>query len=127
MEILRFSLHWVSSSLYYLRRKENSEFLKGGITLNGKSYYIGEVSMENTPHDLMGIEEVEVFGKKALKIYGLLGTNYTQAFYWFVDENPEDSIIQIDGKTHLKLIWTMMIRKKLFQLWAQFPKQKYIC
>lgn len=77
---------------------ENSEF-KGGINLNGKSYYIGQVSMENTPEDLMGIEEIQVFGKKAVKIYGILGANYAQVFYWFVEEKPEESIIQIDGNT----------------------------
>ncbi|RXE57966.1 hypothetical protein [Acetivibrio mesophilus] len=86
-------------SAFIFMDNENSEFLKAGITLNGKSYYIGQVSMENTPDDLMGIEEVEVFGKKAVKIYGILGANYAQAFYWLVDENPEDSIIQIDGNT----------------------------
>jgi len=55
--------------------------------------------MENTPEDLMGIEEIQVFGKKAVKIYGILGANYAQAFYWFVGEKPEESIIQIDGNT----------------------------
>lgn len=77
---------------------ENSEF-KGGINLNGKSYYIGQVSLENTPDGLMGIEEIQVFGKKAVKIYGILGAHYAQAFYWFVEEKPEESIIQIDGNT----------------------------
>lgn len=76
----------------------NSE-LKGGISLSGKSYYMGPVSMENTPADLMGIEEVHVFGKKAIKIYGILGANYAQAFYWFIGDNLEDSIIQVDGNT----------------------------
>jgi beta-lactamase regulating signal transducer with metallopeptidase domain len=77
---------------------ENGEF-KGGINLNGKYYYIGQVSLENTPDGLMGIEEIQVFGKKAVKIYGILGAHYAQAFYWFVEEKPEESIIQIDGNT----------------------------
>lgn len=85
-------------SAFIFTDNENSEF-KGGINMNGKSYYIGQVSMENTPDDLMGIEEIQVFGKKAVKIYGILGANYAQAFYWFVGEKPEDSIIQIDGNT----------------------------
>lgn len=85
-------------SVFIYTDSENSE-LKGGINLNGTSYYIGQVSMENTPVDLMGIEEVQVFGKKAVKIYGILGANSAQAFYWFVEEKPEDSIIQIDGNT----------------------------
>ncbi|MFA7139068.1 MAG: hypothetical protein WC151_11185, partial [Bacteroidales bacterium] len=54
---------------------------------------------DNIPEDLMGIEEIQVFGRKAVKIYGILGANYAQAFYWFVEENPEKSIIQIDGNT----------------------------
>ena len=85
-------------SAFMFTDNENSEF-KGGINLNGASYYIGQVSMENTPVDLMGIEEVQVFGKKAVKIYGIMGANYAQAFYWFVEEKPEDSVIQIDGNT----------------------------
>ena len=85
-------------SVFIFTDNENSEF-KGGINLNGKSYYIGQVSMENTPEDLMGIEEIQVFGKKAVKIYGILGANYAQAFYWFVEEKPEEAIIQIDGNT----------------------------
>jgi hypothetical protein len=85
-------------SVFIFTDNENSEF-KGGINLNGKSYYIGQVSMENTPEDLMGIEEIQVFGKKAVKIYGTLGANYAQAFYWFVEEKPEEAIIQIDGNT----------------------------
>lgn len=85
-------------SVFIFTDNENSEF-KGGINLNGKSYYIGQVPMENTPEDLMGIEEIQVFGKKAVKIYGTLGANYAQAFYWFVEEKPEEAIIQIDGNT----------------------------
>ncbi|ABN53769.1 MAG TPA: hypothetical protein DEF39_00675 [Hungateiclostridium thermocellum] len=86
-------------SAFIFMDNENAEFLKGGITFNGKSYYIGEVSMVDTPDDLMGIEKVEVFGKKAVKIYGILGADYAQAFYWLIDENPENSIIQVDGNT----------------------------
>lgn len=86
-------------SAFIFMDNENAEFLKGGITFNGKSYYIGKVSMVDTPDDLMGIEKVEVFGKKAVKIYGILGADYAQAFYWLIDENPENSIIQVDGNT----------------------------
>ncbi len=85
-------------SAFIFTDNENSEF-KGAINLDGKSYYIGLVSMENTPEDLMGIEEIQIFGKKAVKIYGILGANYAQAFYWFVEEKPEESIIQVDGST----------------------------
>lgn len=85
-------------SAFIFTDNENSEF-KGGINLSGKSYYIGQVSMENTPDGLMGIEEIQVFGKKAIKIYGILGADYAQAFYWFVEEKPEESIVQIDGNT----------------------------
>lgn len=85
-------------SAFIFTDNENSEF-KGGINFNGKLYYIGQVSMETTPANLMGIEEIEVFGRKAAKIYGISGANYAQAFYWFVGENPEDSIIQADGNT----------------------------
>ncbi|HAS92934.1 MAG TPA: hypothetical protein DCS12_12230 [Clostridiales bacterium] len=85
-------------SAFIFKDNENGEF-KGGINLNGKSYYIGQVSMVNTPEDLMGIEEIQVFGKKAVKIYGILGANYAQAFYWFVEEKLEEAIIQVDGST----------------------------
>ena len=85
-------------SAFIFTDNENSEF-KGGINFNGNSYYIGQVSMDNILEDLMGIEETQVFGRKAVKIYGILGANYAHAFYWFVEENPEKSIIQIDGNT----------------------------
>jgi len=55
--------------------------------------------MENTPDDLLCIEETQVFGKKALKLYGLLGANYAQAFYCFAEEKKEESVIQVDGNT----------------------------
>jgi hypothetical protein len=83
---------------FIFTNNENGEF-KGAINLDGKSYYIGQVSMENTPEDLMGIEEIQVFGKRAVKFYGILGANYAQAFYWLVEEKTVDSIIQIDGTT----------------------------
>ena len=85
-------------SAFLFTDNENGQ-INGGINLNDKSYYIGQVSMENTPDHLMGIAEVQVFGKKAVKIYGILGANYAQAFYWFVEEKTEDYIIQIDGHT----------------------------
>lgn len=85
-------------SAFIFTDNENSEF-KGGINFNGNSYYIGQVSMDNIPEDLMGIEEIQVFGRKAVKIYGILGANYAQAFYWFVEEKPEESIIQVNGST----------------------------
>lgn len=73
--------------------------MKGGVQINGRVYGIGQLAMENPQGDLMGIQEVQVFGKKAVKIYGALGADYLQAFYWFVEENPEASIIQVDGHT----------------------------
>lgn len=78
--------------------KEDGQ-IKGGINLRDKYYQIGEVSVENTPEGLMGIEEVQVFGKEAIKIYGILGTSYAQAFYWFTQESFQESIIQVDGNT----------------------------
>lgn len=77
---------------------ENSEY-EGGINYKGQAYYLGQVSMENTPEGMMGIEETQVFGKKAVKIYGILGANYAQAYYWFPGEKPDESIIQVDGNT----------------------------
>jgi hypothetical protein len=85
-------------SVFIFTGYENGEY-KGGINFNGESYYIGQVSMENTPEGMMGIEEIQVFGKKAVKIYGILGANYAQAYYWFPGEKPDESIIQVDGNT----------------------------
>jgi len=85
-------------SAFIFTDNENGEY-KGAFGSNGESYYIGQVSMENTTADLMGIKEVQVFGKRAVKFYGVLGANYAQAFYWFYEENIEDSIIRIDGNT----------------------------
>jgi hypothetical protein len=72
---------------------------KGAIQVNGESYYIGQVSMENTPDHLMGIEETQVFEKKAVKFYGILGANYVHSVYWLVAEKTEDAIFQIEGNT----------------------------
>ena len=85
-------------SAYIFTNNENGEY-KGTINLHGKSYYIGQVSMESTPEDLMGIEELQVFGKRAVKFYGILGANYAQAYYWIVEEKTEDSVFQVDGNT----------------------------
>ncbi|ACL22254.1 conserved hypothetical protein [Desulfitobacterium hafniense DCB-2] len=90
-------------SVFLYKDNENHQ-INGGISLKDKFYDLGEVSVDNTPDDLMGIEEVQVFGKKAVKIYGILGANYAQAFYLLVEENLEESIlqesiIQIEGYT----------------------------
>jgi len=77
---------------------ENSEY-EVGINYKGQVYYLGQVSMENTPEGMMGIEETQVFGEKTVKIYGILGANYGQAYYWFPGEEPEESVIQVDGNT----------------------------
>lgn len=75
---------------------EDGEY-EGAISKDGKSYCIGQVSMENTPDGLMGMKEVQVFGMRAVKFFGVLGANYAQTFYWLVDEKMEDSVIQTDG------------------------------
>lgn len=85
-------------SAFIFTNNENSEY-KGAINSHGKSYYIGQVSMEGTPEGLMGIEELQIFGKRAVKFYGILGANYAQAYYWLVEEKTEDSIFQVDGNT----------------------------
>lgn len=82
----------------FLFTDNDKDLIKGGIGLKDKSYYIGEVSIDNASDDLMGIEEIKVFGKRAFKIYGILGANYAHAYYWFVEEGLE-SIIHIDGHT----------------------------
>lgn len=78
--------------------KDNDGYI-GVVRKDGQTFYLDQVSMENTPEDLMGIEELEIFGKKAVKLYGILGANYAHALYWLVDERMEDSVIQIDGST----------------------------
>lgn len=50
-------------SAFIFTDNENSEF-KGGINFNGNSYYIGQVSMDNIPEDLMGIEEIQVLEER---------------------------------------------------------------
>lgn len=64
-------------SAFIFTDNENSEF-KGTINLDGKSYYIGQVPMENTSEDLMGIEEIQVFGKKAEYMLLILINQLTQ-------------------------------------------------
>jgi len=85
-------------SAFIFTNNENGEY-KGAINSHGKSYYIGQVSIESTPEGLMGIEELQIFGKRAVKFYGILGANYAQAYYWLVEEKTEDSIFQVGGNT----------------------------
>lgn len=87
------------STRVVLFTNQNKGEISGGIKLNEKLFYFGEVSIEGTPEDLMGIEEIQVFGKKAIKISGKLGANYAHAFYWFMEENLQESIIQVAGNT----------------------------
>lgn len=101
---------------------DDSEY-KGGINLNGETYYIGQVSMENTPDDLAGIEQTQVFGKKALKIYGILGAYYAQAFYFFADEEAEESVIQVDGHT-TEIDLDDDDRKEIVSTWGTIPETK---
>lgn len=79
--------------------KSNAQ-VSGSIQVNGKVYLIEDVSMEGASDEIYGIEETEVFGKKAIKIYGILGANYGVNYYWFYEQEPvENSIIKIEGNT----------------------------
>ncbi|WP_432405585.1 hypothetical protein [Wukongibacter sp. M2B1] len=55
--------------------------------------------MDSTSKDLIGIKEVQVFGEKSIKIYGVLGVNYSKSFYWSFEKEFQNSIIQIEGNT----------------------------
>ena len=68
-------------SAFIFLDEESGEY-RGAVNVDGKSYDIGQVSMEN-----------------AVKFYGVLGANYAQAFYWLVERKAEDSVLQIDGNT----------------------------
>jgi len=85
-------------SAFIFLDEESGEY-RGAVNVDGKSYDIGQVSMENAGEDLPGIEETQVFGMTAVKFYGVLGANYAQAFYWLVERKAEDSVLQIDGNT----------------------------
>jgi len=80
-----------------LFKNQDIDEISGAIKYNGEYFYIGQVSMNNTTEDLMGIDIVSVFGRKAVKIYGILGANYAQAYYWLYEDGLEDSIIRVDG------------------------------
>ncbi|QNO14299.1 hypothetical protein HYG86_05690 [Alkalicella caledoniensis] len=74
--------------------------VSGSIQVNGKVFLIEEVTMEGTSDEIYGIEETEVFGKKAIKIYGILGANHQVNYYWFYEqEQVENSVIKIEGNT----------------------------
>ncbi|TCT15601.1 hypothetical protein EDC18_103309 [Natranaerovirga pectinivora] len=81
----------------FLYRHQEGEHINGGISVNNNYYDFGEVSMDGTPEELLRIEEIQVLGKKAVKIKGILGGNYAQSFYWFFEEELQNSLIQVDG------------------------------
>lgn len=83
-----------------LFNNKSNAHISGSIQINGKVYLIEDVSVEGTPDELYGIEEIEVFGKKAVKIYGTLGANSGVSYYWFYEQDQvENSIIKIEGNT----------------------------
>lgn len=74
--------------------------ISGSIHVNEKVYLIEDISMEGTSDEFYGIEETEVFGKNAIKIYGILGSNYSVSYYWFYEQKQvENSIIKVEGNT----------------------------
>lgn len=83
----------------YLYKDKESNQINGRINMNDKYHNIGEVSMDSMTDELYGIKEVQLFGKKAVKIYGILGANYAKSYYWFYKENLENSLISVDGNT----------------------------
>lgn len=84
--------------VFLYSNKETGQ-IDGGININDKYYRIDEVSVGNTPKDLMGITEVQVFGKKAIKFFGLQGVNYAQSFYWFFEDNTQIFYLNVEGNT----------------------------
>lgn len=88
-----------SEDRVFLFKDKESGLISSGIYLKDKYYHVDELSFVDTTEEVMGIEEVQIFGKKAIKIYGILGANYAQAFYWIIGENMDESIIQVDGHT----------------------------
>ncbi len=81
----------------FLYQSQNEEEISVGIRTNKQYYNLGELSMQGTPEELMGITEVKVLGEKAIKIHGILGANYAHSYYWFHEDGLEGSIIHVDG------------------------------
>lgn len=71
----------------------------GGLKIGDIYYDLGAVSIMNTPVELLGVEEQEIFGETAIKFHGLLGANYSYSLYWFVNKGITNSVLQVDGHT----------------------------
>jgi len=53
----------------------------------------------------------------------LIGANYAQAFYWFVEEKPEESVIQVDGNT-MEIDLDDDDKKEIFSTIGTIPETK---
>lgn len=71
----------------------------GGLMIGDIYYDLGAVSIMNTPVELLGVKEQEIFGETAIKFHGLLGANYSYSLYWFVNKGITNSVLQVDGHT----------------------------
>ena len=107
----------------FLYRHQEGDQINGGISLNNNFYDFGEVSMDGTPEELLGIEEIQVLGKKAVKISGILGGNYAQSFYWFYEEPLHNSLIQVDGNA-MEIDLDNDGKSEIIASWGTIPETK---
>lgn len=82
----------------FLFKNQDNNPISVGIKSNEKYYFVGEIS-DTISDDLIGIKEVQVFGKEYIKVHGVLGANYAKAFYLNTEEDIQYSIIQVEGNS----------------------------
>lgn len=102
----------------YIYEKEFSYHL--GILFQDKEFYLGELSMENTPEGLMGFEEIG----NVIKAHGILGANYSKSFYLFLGDDMV--VYSIDGNTSEELEENQLI---VYSQTGTIPQLKiyYLC
>ena len=87
--------------LVKLLKNKTNDLISGAIQVGDTIHLIPELSRRDISEESYGIEEVEVFGKKAIKFYGELRGYRSLNYYWFYDqeeEEEEDAILQVAGK-----------------------------
>lgn len=83
-------------SVFIFTSHETDDY-SGAICVNDNAYTLGQISMKIKQEDLMAIEDVQIFGKRAVKLYGILGVNDAQSYYWLFDEKNDIKIVHVEG------------------------------
>lgn len=82
-------------------KREDTENLHSGVIISKKIYDLGKASImgdkDNT--DLYSVKELELYGKKLVKISSILGANYASTNYYYIDNQVPKLFLHSEGYT----------------------------